>query len=84
MEERGSITMPSNLPVIRTRTKQENIDKMKFIAEYNKRSLAKELELIIEQHIEKFENEHSEIIFEQMTPTEIFNEIKGKIINPPK
>lgn len=47
--------MPSKLSVIRTYTTQENIDKLKFIAQYNKRSLAKELELIIEKHIVEFE-----------------------------
>lgn len=47
--------MPSNLPVIRTYTSQENVDKLKFIARYNKRTLAKELEVIIEQHIADFE-----------------------------
>lgn len=71
--------MPSNLPVIRTRTKQENIDKMKFIAEYNKRSLAKELELIIEQHIAEFETEHGEITFYYMTPKEVMDKITSKI-----
>ena len=63
--------MPSNLPVMRTRTTEKNIDKMKFIAEYNKRSLSKELVMIIEKHIEDFEKEHGEITFYYMSPKEM-------------
>lgn len=58
--------MPSVLPVIKGNTKQENIDKMKIIAKSNKRSLAKELEYIVEKHINDYEAEHGEI----MLPTE--------------
>ena len=53
--------MPSKLPVIKANTKQINIDKMKYIAETNKRSVAKELEMIIENHIEDYENKNGEI-----------------------
>lgn len=53
--------MPSNLPVIKGNTKQENIDKMKIIAKKNKRSLAKELEYIVEKHITDYEAQHGEI-----------------------
>ena len=40
--------MPSKLPVIKANTTDNNINKMKYIAKYNKRSLAKELEYIVE------------------------------------
>ena len=73
--------MPSKLPVIKANTKQENIDKMKFIAEYNKRSLAKELELIIEKHIHEFESEHGEITFYYMSPKEAINKMAQRITN---
>lgn len=53
--------MPSKLPVIKANTTQENIDKMKVIAEKNKRSLAKELEFIIENHINDYEKEYGKI-----------------------
>ncbi len=53
--------MASKLPVIKANTTQENIDKMKVIAEKNKRSMAKELELIVEKHIKEYEKEHGEI-----------------------
>lgn len=38
---------------------------MKVIAENNKRSLAKELELIVENHIKEYEAKHGEIIIEE-------------------
>ena len=53
--------MPSDLPVLKTNTKQENIDKMKIIAKANKRSLAKELEFITELHIKEYESVHETI-----------------------
>lgn len=76
--------MPSKLPVIKANTKEDNIVKMKTIAKYNKRSLAKELEYIVEKHIEEFENEHGKIKVDYMTPTEIVNDISDRIKkNPP-
>ena len=53
--------MSSNLPVIKANTKQINIDKMKYIAKANKRSLARELELIVENHITEYEAQHGPI-----------------------
>lgn len=53
--------MPSKLPVLKTNTTQENIDKMKVIAAVHKRSVAKELEFITENHILKYELEHGVI-----------------------
>lgn len=53
--------MPSKLPIIKANTTEENIIKMKTIAKHNKRSLAKEVEYIVENHIAEFEKEHGEI-----------------------
>lgn len=53
--------MPSKLPVIKANTTYENIDKMRVIAAANKRSVAKELEWLIERHIEEYEQEHGKI-----------------------
>lgn len=76
--------MPSKLPVIRANTTNDNITKMKCIAKYNKRSLAKELEYIIEKHINEFEAEHGEIKIEWMSPQEIAKDIGDRISgNPP-
>ena len=76
--------MPSKLPIIKANTTNENIVKMKTIAKYNKRSLAKELEFIIEKHIDEFEQEHGEIEIYQMSANEIVEDIKDRIVgNPP-
>lgn len=56
--------MPSKLPIIKANTTQDNIDKMKVIAESNKRSIAKELELLIENYIKDYESIHGEIDLE--------------------
>lgn len=74
--------MASKLPVIKANTTQENIDKMKFIAEENKRSMAKELELIVEKHIKEYEKEHGEITLK--SSKEIWNEQMELIKNPTK
>lgn len=76
--------MPSKLPVIKANTQEENIIKMKTIAKYNKRSVAKELEFLIEKHIAEFEKEHGEIEICTMSPSEIVGDIKDRIKkNPP-
>lgn len=63
--------MPSKLPIIKANTTEENIVKMKTIAKHNKRSVAKELECIIEKHIEEFEKENGTITIQTMTTHEI-------------
>lgn len=65
--------MPSKLPIIKANTTQENIDKMKVISAANKRSVAKELEWLIERHIQEYEAENGEIIIEDAP---IIKEIK--------
>lgn len=59
--------MPSKLPIIKANTTQENIDKMKVIAGTNKRSVAKELEWLIERHIAEFEAKHGDIVIPDKT-----------------
>ena len=56
--------MASKLPVIKANTAKTNIDKMKIIAKKHKRTVAKELEMLIENHIEFYEKEHGEIILD--------------------
>lgn len=76
--------MPSKLPVIKANTTEENIIKMKTIAKHNKRSMAKELEMIVEKHINDFENEHGQIEIYNMQPKEVIEDIKDRIQkNPP-
>lgn len=76
--------MPSKLPVIKANTTVDNIAKMKVIAKQNKRSLSKELEYIIEEHIREFEKQYGEIKVENMNMKEIGQDIKDRILkNPP-
>lgn len=75
--------MPSKLPIIKANTSDENIIKMKTIARHNKRSLAKEVEYIVEKHISEFEREHGEIEIYTMPPNEITQDIKDRIQKKP-
>lgn len=53
--------MPSNKPVIAVRTSEDIIKKMKYIANVNNRSVSKETELLIKNHIKQFEIYNGEI-----------------------
>lgn len=53
--------MPSNLPRFTLRTSQENIDKIAYIAEKERRTTTKEIEYLIIREIEKYETEHGKI-----------------------
>jgi len=57
--------MATNLPVIKGNTEQWIIDKMKYIATENSRSLSKELEYACKQHIKRYELENGEIKIDQ-------------------
>ncbi len=54
--------MPSKKPIIHFNTEQWIIDKMKYIAGENSRSLAKEMEYLCKKRIKAYESEHGEII----------------------
>lgn len=71
--------MPSTLPVLRMRTCEDNIIKIKTIAKFHKRSVSKELEMILEQYIAEFEKEHGEIEISTMSPSEFVLDIKDRI-----
>lgn len=53
--------MPSDLPIIRVRTTQENIDKLKVIAKAHNRSMSGELEYELLKLIKDYELKHGEI-----------------------
>lgn len=53
--------MASKYPMFGFRTPRVNLDKLKYIAEYNGRSANKELEMILKDHIRQFEDAHGEI-----------------------
>ena len=76
--------MASDLPVLRMRTNADNIAKIKAIAKYNKRSVSKEMEMLLERYISEFEKEHKEIEVGFMTPKELLQDAKDRISgNPP-
>lgn len=58
--------MPSDLPRFTLRVERKLMDKLKYIAEYNARSSNRELEMLIKNHIRKFEKEHGEILQEDI------------------
>lgn len=47
--------MATDKRVFTLRLKDENFEKIKYIADKNKRSIAMQIEFLIEQHIEEFE-----------------------------
>ncbi|WP_135554525.1 Arc family DNA-binding protein [Paenibacillus cymbidii] len=53
--------MATNKRVFTLRLEESNFDKIKFIADKNKRSIAMQIEYLIEQHIEEFEKTHGVI-----------------------
>lgn len=48
------------------RISEELLDKIKFIADLNKRSANKEIEFILEDHVRKYEKENGAISTEQI------------------
>ncbi len=75
--------MPSNLPVIRVRTNEDTVIKIKYVAKYDKKSLSKEIESLIFKRIEEFESEHGEIKIEQMNLSEIAQDIQDRLTKKP-
>lgn len=76
--------MPSDLPIIKVRTQSDNIVKIKTIAKYNNRSVSKEVEKLILDHIDEFEAKYGKIEICTMKPEEIVKDIRDRIKkNPP-
>ena len=53
--------MPSALPRYNLRIDPELLKKLAYVAEYNGRTINKEIEFLTKQHIEKFETEYGKI-----------------------
>ena len=53
--------MPSQLPKFTFRVDAEVLEKLRYIAENNFRTVNKELEMLVNQHIARYENEHGAI-----------------------
>lgn len=53
--------MASNLPQFTLRIEKEQLEKLKYVAEYNARSCNREIELLIKRHIDNFEKANGKI-----------------------
>ena len=53
--------MPSQLPKFTFRVEAEVLEKLRYIAESNFRTVNKELEMIVNQHIDNYDSEHGAI-----------------------
>lgn len=53
--------MPSSLPKFTLRTSREILEKFRYIADDNFRTVNKELEMLMQKHIAEYERKHGEI-----------------------
>ena len=53
--------MPSDLPRFTFRTNSETLEKLRFIADNNFRTLNKELEMLVNQYIADYETKNGDI-----------------------
>lgn len=53
--------MPSNLPKFTMRLDRNTLEKLRYISEFNFRTVNKELEMLVNRHIQEFEKEHGVI-----------------------
>lgn len=53
--------MATDKRVFTLRMAESNYEKIKIIAERNKRSIAMQIEFLVEQHISDYENKHGKI-----------------------
>lgn len=53
--------MPTDKRVFTLRLQEDNFNKIKYIAEKNKRSIAMQIEFLIEQCIAEYERDHGKI-----------------------
>ena len=53
--------MPSNLPKFTLRTDRVTLEKFRFVADNNFRTVNRELEMLMQRHIAEYEKEHGEI-----------------------
>lgn len=53
--------MPTNKRQFTLRMQEENFDKIKYIADVKKRSIAKQIEFLVERCIKEYEDVHGKI-----------------------
>lgn len=54
--------MPSKLPKFSLRIDMQTLEKLRYIADNNFRTINKELEMLVKKHIEEYEKEHGPIL----------------------
>jgi hypothetical protein len=59
--QKGDLIMPTDKRVFTLRLQDDNFNKIKYIAEKNKRSIAMQIEFLVEQYISEYEKEHGKI-----------------------
>jgi len=57
--------MPTDKRAFTMRMQPENFSKIKYVSEFNKRSIAMQIEFLIERCLSDFEKEYGEIIVEE-------------------
>ncbi len=63
--------MPTNKRAFTMRMQPENFEKIRYIAESNKRSIAMQIEFLIENCISDFEKQNGKIPLDKQETTEI-------------
>lgn len=53
--------MPSKMPKFTFRTDSETLEKLRYIADANFRTINKELEMLVKKHIDDYENSNGPI-----------------------
>lgn len=59
------IPLPSELPKFTLRTDKQTLDKFRVVAKKNLRTVNRELEMLMRQHIADYEDKHGEIVLPQ-------------------
>jgi hypothetical protein len=59
------IPLPSDLPKFTLRTDKQTLDKFRVVAQKNLRTVNRELEMLMRQHIADYEDKHGEIVLPQ-------------------
>lgn len=62
MNSKGVITLATDKRQFTLRMQEQNFLKIKHIAETQKRSIAMQIEYLVEEHIKTYESEHGKII----------------------
>lgn len=59
--------MPSKMPKFTFRVDQVTLEKLRYIADDNFRTVNKELEMLVKQYISEYESSHGSIVVDEGT-----------------